>query len=90
LTHSTLLFVFGPAFKISSQRDYSEYTVESEIVPIRILCAPLFLLFAACLKAAPADPEVLAEEIIETIEAALASFREVASELNGDSNSRAS
>jgi type I restriction enzyme M protein len=30
------------------------------------------------------DPEVLAEEIVESIEAALASFREVASELNGD------
>ena len=30
------------------------------------------------------DPEVLAEEIVETIEAALASFREVASELNGE------
>ncbi len=32
------------------------------------------------------DPEVLAEEIVETIEAALESFREVASELNGDHN----
>ncbi|MBI4775255.1 MAG: SAM-dependent DNA methyltransferase [Deltaproteobacteria bacterium] len=32
------------------------------------------------------DPEVLAEEIVETIEAALASFREVANELNGDPN----
>jgi type I restriction enzyme M protein len=30
------------------------------------------------------EPEALAEEIVETIEAALVSFREVASELNGD------
>ena len=30
------------------------------------------------------DPEVLAEEIVETIEAALVSFREVASDLNGN------
>jgi len=30
------------------------------------------------------EPEVLAEEIVENIEAALAGFREVASELNGE------
>ena len=30
------------------------------------------------------EPEVLAEEIVENIEAALASFREVADELNGE------